>query len=197
MTVKPVTLEGRFVVLEPLSLDHVNALCEVGLDPNLWDVTMALIRTVDEMSEYVRTALRLQADGLALPFAIVHKPNRRVVGSTRFGNIDHMNRRVEIGWTWVATPWQRTVVNTEAKYLLLKHAFESIGCIRVEFKTDVINAKSRNALLRIGATEEGILRKHMITPKGRIRDTVYYSILDTEWKEVKGRLETILSGTQV
>jgi len=192
--IEPVVLEGRFVRLEPLSPEHHAALCEVGLDQSLWDVTMTLIRTSDEMMNYISESLRLQASGHALPFAIVEKSTKTVVGSTRYGNIDRANRRMEIGWTWVAPRWQRTAVNTESKYLLLKHAFETIGCIRVEFKTDSINNKSRDALLRIGAKEEGILRSHMITPKGRVRDTVYYSILASEWLEVKRMLEKKMGG---
>jgi len=115
------------------------------------------------------------------------------VGSTRFGNIDRENRRVEIGWTWIGRRWQRTVVNTETKYLMLRHAFESLGCVRVELKTDILNQTSRRAILRLGAKEEGILRRHMITDSGRIRDTVYYSIIDVEWAEVKVRLEAKLA----
>jgi len=189
MNISPVVLEGANVRLEPLSMAHHAGLCEVGLDAGLWEITMTLIRTPEEMADYIRIALKLQQEGFALPFAIIAKADRKAVGSTRFGNVDKVNRRVEIGWTWVATPWQRGVVNTEAKYLLVTHAFETLGCIRVEFKTDVINMKSRNALIRIGAKEEGVLRKHMITPKGRIRDTVYYSIIDSEWPTVKRKLE--------
>jgi len=189
MNIAPIVLEGAHVRLEPLSMTHHVGLCEVGLDPGLWEITMTLIRTPEEMADYIMTALKLQEEGVALPFAIIAKADGKVVGSTRFGNIDRANRCVEIGWTWVAAQWQRSVVNTEAKYLLLTHAFESLGCIRVEFKTDVINMKSRNALVRIGAKEEGILRKHMITPTGRVRDTVYYSIIDSEWPRVKRRLE--------
>ncbi|MBI1803048.1 MAG: GNAT family N-acetyltransferase [Ignavibacteriae bacterium] len=189
MNIQPVTLEGATVTLEPLTIDHHAALCNVGLDPELWKVTMMLIRTPDDMKQYIETALQWQKDGTALPFAIVEKSSDTVVGSTRYGNIDHASRRVEIGWTWVARQWQRTYVNTETKYLLLKHAFETLGCIRVEFKTDSINERSRNALLRIGAREEGVLRNHMITPAGRIRHSVYYSIIDSEWPEVKKFLE--------
>jgi RimJ/RimL family protein N-acetyltransferase len=119
----------------------------------------------------------------------VERQRGLVVGSTRFGNIDLANRRLEIGWSWIAPPWQRSAINTEAKYLMLRHAFERLGCMRVEFKTDVLNIRSRQALLRIGAKEEGILRQHMITSSGRLRDTVYYSILDHEWPAIKGELE--------
>jgi len=120
---------------------------------------------------------------------VVSKAVGKPVGSTRYGSIDKTHRRVEIGWTWYGRDFQRTAVNTESKYLLLRHAFETLGCIRVEFKTDVLNERSRNALFRIGATEEGVFRKHMLLPSGRVRDTVYYSIVDTEWPEVKTRLE--------
>jgi RimJ/RimL family protein N-acetyltransferase len=188
MVIKPVTLESRLVRLEPLSLSHVPELCKVGLDSNLWTITMTLIRNEAEMRQYVETALRSQDAGTALPFATIDKKSGRVAGSTRFGNIDKVNRRVEIGWTWLGKEFQRTHVNTEAKYLMLRHAFEVWGCYRVEFKTDVINEKSRNALKRIGAKEEGILRRHQITASGRVRDSVYYSILDHEWAEVKRML---------
>jgi RimJ/RimL family protein N-acetyltransferase len=188
MVIKPVTLDSRLVRLEPLSLSHVPELCKVGLDSDLWTITMTLIRNEAEMRQYVETALRSQDAGTALPFATIDKKSGRVAGSTRFGNIDKVNRRVEIGWTWLGKEFQRTHVNTEAKYLMLRHAFEVWGCYRVEFKTDVINEKSRNALKRIGAKEEGILRRHQITASGRVRDSVYYSILDHEWAEVKRML---------
>lgn len=185
-------LEGSHVVLEPLSRRHSAELCVAGLDPDLWRWTTTELRTRADMLRYVRNALRLQRAGTALPFAIRERAEGRVVGSTRFGNIDRENRRVEIGWTWIAAPWQRTAVNTECKYLLLRHAFETGGCIRVEFKTDVLNERSRAALRRIGAIEEGVLRSHMITSTGRIRDTVYFSILAAEWPGVKAALEASL-----
>ena len=158
---------------------------------------MTLIRDEEEMRKYVETALRLQKEGTALPFATIDKKSGRVAGSTRFGNIDKANRRVEIGWTWLGKEFQRSHVNTEAKYLMLKHAFEVWGCFRVEFKTDVINEKSRNALKRIGAKEEGILRRHQITATGRVRDSVYYSILDLEWPGVRRELEVKILGSGV
>ena len=186
---EPVVLEGHAVRLEPLTEAHVDALAEVGLDPELYRWTSSVIRTREEMREYVRSALADRARGSALPFATVSRREGRVVGSTRFANIDLANRRVEIGWTWIAAPWQRSAVNTEAKYLMLRHAFETLGCIRVELKTDVLNERSRAAIRRIGAKEEGILRRHMIVAGGRVRDSVYYSVLDSEWPEVKARLE--------
>jgi RimJ/RimL family protein N-acetyltransferase len=156
---------------------------------------MTLIRTRDEMIGYIETALAWQEQKTALPFAIIEKKSGTVVGSTRFANIDHANRRAEIGWTWIARPWQRSAINTEAKLLLLTHAFERMECIRVEFKTDSINEQSRNALLRIGAREEGILRNHMITPTGRVRHSVYYSIVADEWPAVKQKLSVMVQRT--
>lgn len=189
MQIEPVVLDGGYVRLEPLSVDHLAPLVAVGLDPELWRWTVRAVRTPQEMEAYVRTALMEQAEGRSLPFATIHKASGRVVGSTRFGNIDRADRRVEIGWTWVARPWQRTPVNTEAKFLMLAHAFETWHCLRVEFKTDRLNEQSRQALLRIGAKEEGILRAHMITASGRVRDTVYFSIIGKEWPAVKVSLE--------
>lgn len=191
--VKPLILERTHVRLEPLTLEHHTALCEVGLDDELWKVTASNIRTPDDMRSYIEMALRWQNEGTALPFAAIDRISEKVVGSTRFANIDKMHRRTEIGWTWIARPWQRTPINTEAKYLMLHHAFETMGCIRVEFKTDSLNERSRAALLRLGAKEEGILRNHMITHSGRIRHSVYFSIIDSEWPEVKKNLEEKLS----
>ncbi|HVF48689.1 MAG TPA: GNAT family protein [Pyrinomonadaceae bacterium] len=193
MNIEPVKLEGRWVRLEPLSAEHVGALCEVGLDDELWRWTTTLIRTPDEMRAYVETALAERARGVSLPFVTIERSSGRVVGSTRFANIDAGNRRAEIGYTWVARAWQRSAVNTEAKYLMLKHAFETWGAIRVELKTDSLNEKSRRAILRIGAQEEGTLRNHMITYTGRFRHSVYYSIIESEWPNVKAGLETKLA----
>jgi len=189
MIVAPVTLEGKCVQLEPLLAAHHAALTEIGLDEDLWRWIPAPVRTPAEMSAYIEAALAEQARGVSLPFTIVEKSSGKPVGCTRYGNIDRVHRRVEIGWTWVAKPWQRTAVNTEAKYLLLRHAFETLGCIRVELKTDSLNGKSRAAILRIGARQEGIFRNHMITASGRIRHTVYFSIVDDEWSAVKTRFE--------
>jgi len=189
MPIDPVTLEGRVVRLEPLALSHLDALCAVGLDPELWQYTLTTVQTREDMRSYLEAALKAREQGSALPFVIIERAANTVVGSTRYLNIDQQNKKLEIGSTWVARRWQRTAVNTEAKYLLLRHAFEVLGCVRVEFKTDVLNRQSRAALLRIGAKEEGILRKHLITQTGRVRDTVYFSILDTEWPDVKRRLE--------
>jgi RimJ/RimL family protein N-acetyltransferase len=190
---EPVTLEGRTVRLEPLGPTHHAALCAIGLDPELWELIPYRVTTPDEMVAYIQTALDAQKAGTALPFATVHVTSGQVIGSTRFMNIDVPNRRVEIGATWIAAPWRRTAVNTEGKYLMLRHAFETLGCVRVELKTDVLNQRSRNAILRIGAKEEGILRQHVVTWSGRLRDSVYFSILDSEWPRVKQDLEQKLS----
>jgi len=196
MIVVPVTLEGLHVRLEPLKKAHLAGLAEVGLDEELWRWIPTAVRTREEMVAYIETALDEQQRGVSLPFAIVEKATGRAIGSTRYGNIDRTHHRVEIGWTWVAREWQRTAMNTEAKYLLLKHAFESLGCMRVELKTDSLNEKSRAAILRIGAKEEGIFRNHMITASGRIRHSAYYSIIDSEWPAVKASLEARLSPQQ-
>jgi RimJ/RimL family protein N-acetyltransferase len=190
---QPVTLTGRFVRLEPLALSHLDDLCAVGLDAELWRWIPSSVGTREEMRGYIETALREQNAGGSLPFAVIHLGSGRAIGSTRYGNINLANRRVEIGWTWYGRGFQRSPVNTECKLLLLTHAFETLGMIRVEFKTDALNEKSRNALLRIGAMQEGIFRKHLICQSGRIRDTVYFSILDTEWPERKRTLEAKLT----
>jgi RimJ/RimL family protein N-acetyltransferase len=193
MDITPVMLAGRHVRLEPLSLDHVDGLCEIGFDEGVWRWTLATVQTPEDMREYVAAALKAQDEGTALPFATVEESSKRVIGSTRFGNIDKEHRRLEIGWTWIAPAWQRTIINTEAKYLMLSHAFETLGCNRVEFKTDSLNEKSRNALRRIGAQEEGTFRNHMITQGGRLRHTIYFSIINSEWPGVKLNLESKLA----
>jgi len=193
MVVNPVLLEGLQVRLEPLARTHLEGLAAVGLDEELWRWIPTAVRTREEMAVYIETALSEQEHGASLPFAIVEKATGRTIGSTRYGNIDRTHHRMEIGWTWVAREWQRTAVNTEAKYLLLKHAFETLGCMRVELKTDSLNERSRAAILRIGAREEGLFRNHIITASGRIRHTLYFSIIDSEWPAVKARLETKLT----
>ena len=192
MVAAPVILEGRHVRLEPLALKHAAGLAAVGLDEDLWKWIPTPVRSAEEMNAYVQTGLNEQAKGSALPFVLIETSTGCIIGSTRYGNIDRDHYRVEIGWTWVARQWQRTAINTEAKYLLLRHAFERLKCIRVELKTDSLNERSRAAILRIGAREEGTFRNHMITASGRIRHTVYFSILDGEWPEVKARLEAKL-----
>jgi RimJ/RimL family protein N-acetyltransferase len=188
-----VTLEGRHVRLEPLSLDrHFEGLCAIGLDPELWRWMLNIVETTAELRRYLQAALREQEEGRSLPFATIARANGQVAGCTRFGNIERAHRRVEIGWTWVGAPYQRTAVNTEAKHLMLRHAFETWGCQRVELKTNALNRRSRAAIARIGAREEGTLRKHMISESGVPRDTVYFSVIDEEWPRVKARLEGML-----
>ena len=193
MDLSPVTLEGAHVRLEPLSLDHVDALAAVGLDPSIWEWTTSLIRTRDEMRRWVATALDWARAGTCLPFATRERASGVIVGSTRLANAEPAHGRIEIGWTWIAPAWQRTAVNTEAKLLMLAHAFERLGVRRVELKTDALNARSRAAIARLGAVEEGTLRRHMITDGGRPRDSVYFSILDDEWPALRERLTNRLA----
>jgi RimJ/RimL family protein N-acetyltransferase len=188
----PVTLEGRVIRLEPLGLHHLDGLCAVGLDPSLWALTTVRITNRDEMRAYMEAGLAEQRAGTALPFATVERATGTIVGTTRFANAVHEHARVEIGWTWIAPPWQRSAVNTEAKYLMLRHAFDVMGVRRVELKTSALNVRSRNAMLRIGATEEGTLRKHMINADGSARNSVYFSIIDDEWPAVRARLESMM-----
>ena len=195
MNIHPIILEGKGVRLEPLTQAHHAQLCEIGLDDELWRLTTTIIRTPEDMKKYIDAAAKDYSDGKALPLAIIEKASGKAVGSTRFGNIDTTHRRVEIGWTWIARQWQRTFINTETKYLLLSHAFDTLGCMRVEFKTDSTNSRSRNALMRIGAKEEGVFRNHMIMPGGRIRHSVYFSIIDSEWNTVRRELEKKLAKT--
>jgi N-acetyltransferase len=193
--VVPLTLEGSVVRLEPIRREHAGLFWEVAKS-DLDDVFRWIpysMKTPEDFQRLVDKAFEEQELGESVVFATVEKSSGRVIGSTRFMNIDRINRRVEIGSTWIAPSWQRTGVNTEAKYLMLRHAFEVWKCIRVELKTDALNQKSRNAILRIGAKEEGTLRRHLLTWTGRVRDTVYFSILDNEWAEVKTRLEARMS----
>lgn len=194
MSIDAITLEGEHVRLEPLAQRHHGQLCAVGLDEGIWRWNpFYVLRTPEDVQAYIAAAVRQQAEGTALAFATIYKDAAHAVGSTRFCGFDAANRRLEIGSTWIAPPWQRTVVNTEAKYLMLRHAFEVLGCIRVEFKTDSLNERSRNAILRIGAQQEGILRNHMVTHTGRFRHSVYFSIIEGEWPAAKARLEAMLS----
>jgi RimJ/RimL family protein N-acetyltransferase len=187
--VEPVVLEGKYVRLEPLSPSHLDGLCEIGLVEELWRWIPVPVATPEQMKAYIELALTERANGVSMPFTQIERATDRVIGSSRYMNIEKNHRRLEIGSTWIAPAWQRTPLNTEAKYLLLRHAFEDLGCMRVELKTDSLNEKSRNAILRIGAKQEGIFRNHMITSSGRVRHTVYFSVIDSEWPEVKAKLE--------
>jgi RimJ/RimL family protein N-acetyltransferase len=192
VNIEPVTLRGATVRLEPMTIGHAPALARVGLEPELWRWIPTPVTTADEMRAYVASALDELSRGVSLPFVIIDQASDQIIGSTRYANIDAIDRRVEIGWTWITSAFQRTAANTEAKMLLLSHAFETLRTNRVEFKTDALNERSRNAIRRIGAVEEGIFRKHKITVSGRVRDSVYFSIIDTEWPAVKARLTKML-----
>ena len=194
--ISPFSLEGRYVRLEPLRPEHATLLWEVAKDhlADLFQWIPYQLNSLEDFQTFNRQVLEEQARGLTVPFSTVERGSNQVVGTTRFMNMDLANRKVEIGSTWIAPRWQRTAVNTEAKYLMLSHAFEVWKCFRVELKTDALNQRSRQAILRLGAKEEGTLRKHMLTYNGRQRDSVYFSILDTEWPSVKTRLGAALAG---
>ena len=195
--ITPITLEGSALRLEPVRREHAELFWEAAKDA-LDDIFRWIpyrMQSPEDFEHLLDKALAEQDRGESIVFATVERDSRRVIGSTRFMNIDRTNRRVEIGSTWIAPAWQRTAINTEAKYLMLRHAFEIWQCLRVELKTDAMNQKSRNAILRLGAKEEGTLRKHLITWTGRVRDTVYFSILDTEWPQVRRGLEAKLPAT--
>ena len=191
----PFTLEGRDVRLDPLRAEHARTLWNLAKDhlADLFQWIPYKLESLEDFTALTRYILDEQKRGVSLPFVTVKRQSNQIVGTTRFMNMDLPNRKVEIGSTWIAPAWQRTVINTEAKYLMLCHAFEVWKCSRVELKTDAMNQRSRNAILRLGAKEEGTLRKHMITWTGRQRDSVYFSILDNEWCGVKASLEAKLA----
>ncbi len=194
LEVKPVTLHGKFVQLEPMTEAHIPVLTEIGVGRDFWDfMVYGRMDTEEDMRGWVRDILSRAENGTDLPFVAIHLASGRVAGATRYLNIMPKDRGLEVGGTWHGLDFQRTPVNTECKYLLLKHAFETLGCIRVQLKTDLRNERSQKAIERIGAKKEGVLRNHMILPDGRIRNSVYYSILDTEWHDVKTKLEAMLS----
>ena len=201
MRISPVTLEGRYVRLEPLELSHEQGLIAAAADGELWNTDVTIIPRAEGMKDYIQFALDGLAQGNQLPFVIVRQdaiPNGgaqtgEIVGTTRLYEIRSQDRAAAIGYTWLAKSAQRTPINTESKLLLLTYAFEQWHCNRVELITDVRNTQSRAAILRLGAKEEGTLRKHLILPSGRIRDSVVFSILDDEWPEVKARLQRRLA----
>ena len=194
-TLSPVTLEGTHVRLEPLRPEHATLFWEVARDSldELFEWVPYRLRSLADFRDFNRHVLAEQARGLSLPFAILVRQGQEIAGTTRFMNMDLANRKVEIGSTWITPRWQRTAINTEAKYLMLRHAFEVWKCLRVELKTDALNQRSRAAILRLGAKEEGTLRKHVVTWTGRPRDSIYFSILDDEWPAVKAGLERKLA----
>ena len=194
MEVKPVVLTGQYVRLEPMTEEHVPGLAEIGVGQTFWDFMLyGNINSVDDMRNWVRDILARAEKGTDLPFVAIHLASGHVAGATRYLNIEPQHRGLEIGGTWYGPEFQRTVINTECKYLLLGHAFETLGCIRVQLKTDLKNERSQKAIERIGAVKEGVLRNHMILPDGRYRHSVFYSILDTEWPEVKEKLEVMMN----
>ncbi len=194
MKVVPITLTGKVVRLEPLSEAHVPDLALAGKDESIWEhMIYGNVTTGDKMFAWVQDLLGRQAIGTDFPFAVIYMETGRAIGTTRYMEIRLHHQGLEIGGTWYAVAYQRTVVNTESKYLLLKHAFEVLGCIRIQFKTDLRNEKSQKAIERIGAVKEGVFRNHMIRPDGSIRHSVYYSIIDSEWPAVKALLEEKLS----
>lgn len=187
---KQVTLTGKVVRLEPLSEDHAKELAIAGKDTSIWNYMLyGELITYESMVNWVKDLLARRDSGNELPFAVVHLATGKVAGATRYLDMRNAHKGLEIGGTWYALEFQRTPVNTECKYLLLKYAFENLGCIRVQLKTDLRNTRSQIAIERLGAVKEGLLRNHMITPEGVVRDSVYYSILDSEWFKVKKDLE--------
>ena len=183
----PVTLRGTHAALEPLAAEHTAALCEAARDGELWKLWYTAIPSPDGMAAEIARRLGLQARGSMLPFTVIDAGGR-VVGMTTYMNIDAVHRRVEIGSTWTASSAQRGPLNTECKLLLLTHAFETLGCIAVEFRTHFFNQLSRRAIERLGAKLDGVLRNHQRTPNGSLRDTAVYSIIDSEWPTVKTHL---------
>lgn len=194
MEVKPITLQGKYVRLEPMTEAHAPALAELGVGQPFWDfMVYGRMETEDDMREWVQDILARAEKGTDVPFVAIHSDSGHVAGASRYMNIIPKDRGLEIGGTWYGPEYQRTVVNTECKYLLLQQAFEKLGCIRVQLKTDLRNERSQRAIERLGAVKEGVLRNHMILPDGYFRHSVYYSILDTEWPAVKKRLEEMLN----
>ena len=193
MDARPVTLEGEHARLEPLEMRHAADLAEAGRDQEIWRyMPRRPLASVEDARDFVRAAHEMAKDGSAVPFAIIEAAGGRAVGSTRLFDIRREHRGLEIGWTWLGRAWQRTAANTECKLLLLRHAFEELGALRVQLKTDARNVRSQRAIERIGGVREGVLRAHMVLPDGFVRDTVMYSITAGEWPEVERRLEAML-----
>lgn len=193
MNIAPVTLDGSQVRLEPLDVRHAEDLYAVGKEEEIWQYLLRpKLKSVTDAWQWIEEAKESASNGSQLPFSIIEKRSGHAVGSTRYLDIRRADRALEIGWTWLGIPYQRTAINTECKYLLLRHAFEDLGALRVQLKTDRRNERSQRAIERIGAIREGVLRKHMILWDGYSRDTVYFSILDDEWPSVRKRLEGLL-----
>lgn len=187
------TLQGQRILLRPLEYSDAAALLHAAADGELWNLTVTVVPSASTVDNYLKKALDGRDAGTVMPFVIVLKDTGEVIGSTRFWKIDPLNRKLEIGSSWIAASWQKSFVNTEAKYLMLRHAFEVLGCVRVQFTTDENNQKSRNAILRLGAQQEGIVRHERIMPDGRKRNSVRFSIIDDEWPQVRLHLEQKLA----
>ena len=188
------TLQGSLVTLRPLLKTDAPLLIDAAEDGELWSLPFTVVPSADTVDSYIQKALKGQADGTVIPFAVTLSSNQRVIGSTRLWKIDRENRKLEIGHTWYSQSWQKTAANTESKLLLLRYAFEQLKCIRVQFTTDVLNERSQAAILRIGAIQESIIRNERIMPDGRKRTSIRYSIIDDEWPQVQSNLERRLSG---
>jgi N-acetyltransferase len=193
---QPPTLENFRALLKPLREEDFEGLLAIGLEPSLWKVSSSKVETEEDLLSYLQTAIQQRKTGQSVPFTIIDKQTNRIAGCTRYGNIAFEHRKLEIGWTWLGVDFQKTGLNRACKYELLSYAFEKLGMLRVELKTDVLNTNSRQAMLKMGATEEGILRKHLITETGRSRDSVYYSIIDTEWPAIKERVFAQYAGNR-
>lgn len=191
----PVTLEGRWTRLEPLARRHAVDLAAISADEEIWQYLPAPLATQEAVDAFVAKALAALDRGDEVPFATVERATGAVIGTTRYMDIRREHRAVEIGYTWLGRAWWRTAINSEAKYLMLRHLFDAVGCWRVSLKTDRLNERSQRAIERLGAVREGVLRKHMIVQGGRARDTVYYSIVDDEWPSIRARMESQLYGT--
>jgi N-acetyltransferase len=188
LEINQITLESKYVLLRPPSINDLDGLSSAAQDGEIWNSPYALFPTISEMSNYLQDLLKKEQMKTILPFIIIHKQSNKIVGTTRYLNIDYDNYRLEIGHTWIARYYRRTAINTESKLLMLQHAFEKLNCIAVEIRTDILNNVSRKAIERLGAHQDGVLRNHKIMRNGRIRDTVCYSIIQSEWPYVKENL---------
>jgi N-acetyltransferase len=188
LTIEPTTLVGQYIILRPPSIEDIEGLSIAARDGEIWNNQFSQFPNLIEIEKYIQEMLDLSSKGSILPFITIHKSSNTIVGTTRYLNIDYENHRLEIGHTWIAQSWRKTYVNTEAKFLMLQYAFEKLTCIAVEIRTDVLNTVSRQAIQRLGAKQDGILRHHKIMRDGRIRDTVCYSIIKPEWIQVKENL---------
>ncbi|GAA4702025.1 GNAT family N-acetyltransferase [Brevibacillus fulvus] len=192
LSIEPVTLTGEQVRLEPLAIAHADQLFEAGNFEQIWTYMSIEISRPEDVHSFIAAAMEGQKAGTDLPFAIIDRRTDKAIGSTRLLNISRKDRHVEIGFTWITPAYWKTAVNTECKWLLLRHCFEQLGCVRVQIKTDARNLNSQRAIERLGAVREGLLRNERIVRNGYVRDAVYYSIIDREWPEVKQRLQAYL-----